>query len=235
MGLDIVELMMDIEERFGIRLSDDRAERMRTVSDLYVYLLARTHRIAPVPCPTSRAFYHLRRTLIGELGVDRARVRPSARLRDLLPAEARGTAGPRLAAALGLPDLDPAPRGPTARAFRTALAAVTAGALLLHLLLNLLPGPPVPVAVTLLIWLLALLLVCELFGIFWLEWRCFNPVPVPKVQDLVVRLVARDRDRYVDQDAVEPVWADLVAILSEHTGVPGDQIRPEQRFEDLLT
>jgi hypothetical protein len=26
------------------------------------------------------------------------------------------------------------------------------------------------------------------------------------------------------------VWADLVAILAEHTGIPAEQIRPEQTF-----
>lgn len=34
MGLDLVEIMMDIEERFGVRLPDDGVGRCRTVADL---------------------------------------------------------------------------------------------------------------------------------------------------------------------------------------------------------
>jgi hypothetical protein len=35
MGLELVELVMDVEETFGISLPDARASEMRTVGDLY--------------------------------------------------------------------------------------------------------------------------------------------------------------------------------------------------------
>src|SRR5262249_18846998 len=152
---------------FGVTIPDARAEHLRTFGDLYAYLLERTQWKEPTPCPTSRAFYRLRRTLTGELGVERARVRPAALLRDLFPADSRGATWPRLAAALGLPGLpdpDPPPRGPSRRAFGITLAATTAGVWLVYLLLFLLPGDAVPVAVGFLLWFLYALLVCLLFG-----------------------------------------------------------------------
>ena len=39
MGLDIVELVMTVEETFGIEIPDRDAERLRTVGDLYWYVL----------------------------------------------------------------------------------------------------------------------------------------------------------------------------------------------------
>ena len=33
-ALDVIELVMELEERFNIEISDDEAERMRTVQDV---------------------------------------------------------------------------------------------------------------------------------------------------------------------------------------------------------
>src|SRR5262245_39463590 len=68
MGLDVIELIMDIEDRFSVSISDADAQRVSTVGDLYVFLLARTRWGADGPCPTGRACYRLRRTLTQQLG-----------------------------------------------------------------------------------------------------------------------------------------------------------------------
>jgi acyl carrier protein len=39
MGLDAVELVMEVEERFGVRIADDEVLPMRTRGDLHDYLL----------------------------------------------------------------------------------------------------------------------------------------------------------------------------------------------------
>ena len=45
MGLDSVELLMDVEERFGIRIPDEEAAQMRTVAELYACILRRRVRL----------------------------------------------------------------------------------------------------------------------------------------------------------------------------------------------
>jgi len=55
MGLDIFLLVMDVEEHFGVRLNDERADGINTVGELYTFLLGQTRRSAPTPCPTARA------------------------------------------------------------------------------------------------------------------------------------------------------------------------------------
>ena len=40
-SLDIVELLMEIEEEFGVNISDDESERLRTVGDAVKFISAK--------------------------------------------------------------------------------------------------------------------------------------------------------------------------------------------------
>jgi acyl carrier protein len=46
MGLDTVELVMAIEEEFGIEVPDEDAENIRTLGDITSYIEARTENAA---------------------------------------------------------------------------------------------------------------------------------------------------------------------------------------------
>jgi hypothetical protein len=238
MGLDIMELVMAVEEHFGVTIPDERAEHIYTVGDLYRFLLARKGQRVPALCPTGQAFYRLRRTLTQEFGVERARVRPAARLRDLFPRETRAAAWPRLAASLGLANLpDPDPprkRRPSLKVLGIAAAVATVVAGLLYPVMLFVPdkNPMAPAVVCLIAWVGLLLLVCEFYGMIWLG-RWLERRIIPCVRDLVVRLVAYPPDPGAADPAKAAVWADLTAILSRQTGVPANEIRPEQTFNDL--
>ena len=83
MGLDLVELVMEVEDEFAITIPDADAEKIQTVGDLYQYVLQRTgHPAADAPppavCGSARSFYRLR-AAFGALGADRALVRPTPR------------------------------------------------------------------------------------------------------------------------------------------------------------
>ena len=39
MGLDIVELVMEVEDAFDVQIPDDRAGQMRTVGELYDFIV----------------------------------------------------------------------------------------------------------------------------------------------------------------------------------------------------
>jgi hypothetical protein len=235
--MDIVPVIMEVEERFGISIPDERAWPA-TVGELYLYLLGRTGRWAQGPCPTSQAFYRLRRTLTTEFGVDRRRVRPATRLCDLFPAASRGADWPRLAAALGLPDLPELPRRrvPTARAFRLSLAAVTAAWWLLYPILLLTAGDDFSFSYGLVIWLLLALLVCEWFGILWVAGSLdyLVLVRIPQIRHLAIHLAAHQVHRSAAGDPVaRGVWEELVSIIAAQAGVPAQEIHPEVAFSDL--
>ena len=90
MGLDLVELVMSVEERFEIDIPDAEAETLCTVGQLIAYV---QHRVDAVssgpPCLSQRAFYRARRALIEAAGVRRADVRPSTSIDALLPRRRR--------------------------------------------------------------------------------------------------------------------------------------------------
>lgn len=84
MGLDSVELVMAIEEEFGLDIPDRDAEKMFTVGDIYEWLKLRIATADPIACLTQRIFYKLRRALIENYRLERHLIAPDTRLTDLL-------------------------------------------------------------------------------------------------------------------------------------------------------
>jgi acyl carrier protein len=82
MGLDTVEIVLRIEETFGVDLPDDELGSVSTVGDLYKLLLSRLD--GSYACLSSRAFYRVRRSMVTVLGVPRRSIRPSTELQPLL-------------------------------------------------------------------------------------------------------------------------------------------------------
>jgi len=89
MGLEGVEIIIEIENEFKIDIPDKDIKRILTVGGLAQYvqhrLTGKTIAVAEIPCTTMRAFHMLRRTMMNAFGIDRAAIRPQAKLRSLLP------------------------------------------------------------------------------------------------------------------------------------------------------
>ena len=71
MGLDGVELVMAVEERFAITISDEEATSIRTVGDLEHLVTTKVAVTDKASCLTQRAFHLLRRSAIACFGVNR--------------------------------------------------------------------------------------------------------------------------------------------------------------------
>lgn len=84
MSLDSVELLMAMEEEFGLEVPDSDAEKMVTVGLAYEWFKDRVASADPVACLTQRVFYKLRRALVKNYGLDRNEITPNTRLTDLL-------------------------------------------------------------------------------------------------------------------------------------------------------
>jgi acyl carrier protein len=84
-GLDSVEIVMELEERFGINLPDHELHTARTVADLAALVIARLPKTGSPVCPTACSFYRLRRALMAVTGADRDSVRPSVGMDQFLP------------------------------------------------------------------------------------------------------------------------------------------------------
>jgi len=110
MGLDTVELVMEIEEAFGIRFRDEDLEQIQTVGQVYEFLLERLPAGSlggPTVCLSAVSFYRIRRGLMSVLGVPRGAVQPATRTESLLPCSGRKDAWAALATStqLELPPL----------------------------------------------------------------------------------------------------------------------------------
>jgi acyl carrier protein len=106
MGLDLVELVIEIESAFGIEIPDEDASNIQTVGQLYDYILAKlpspeSPRCSSPRCLSAVAFYSLRRALTDQLGVARRNVRPSTPIGSLIPVSHRRSEWQRLGGCLG--------------------------------------------------------------------------------------------------------------------------------------
>ncbi|TWU32630.1 acyl carrier protein [Novipirellula artificiosorum] len=103
MGLDAVEIVMEVEESFEITIPEDRAVNVRTVGDLYAIVLDLTKDITRdhSVCVTAATFHLLRRHLIPHV-TDAQSIRPSWRIADTLPLRGRQRLWARLGHELDL-------------------------------------------------------------------------------------------------------------------------------------
>ena len=110
MGLDVVELVLDIEDEFGIHIEDAAVRRMATPAEAADYLLPLLRTNTSDPCPSQAGFYRLRRALVAIFGVPRNTVRPDTSLDDLFAGHKTRTSWFLLQHAVGaraLPQLRP--------------------------------------------------------------------------------------------------------------------------------
>ena len=101
MGMEDVELIMRVEDRFQVSLSDEDAQKMLTVGDLHEWLLAKVCTAPDGPCLSSAAFYRIRKALIETCGTSRNAVKPDSDLEQLVPTEGRPERWEQLGSAIG--------------------------------------------------------------------------------------------------------------------------------------
>ena len=83
MGLETVELILTLEDRFGIRIGDAATERIETVADLQAFIVAELERSGRDADP-QRVLAGIRAVLEADFGVPAKLIVPGARIvRDL--------------------------------------------------------------------------------------------------------------------------------------------------------
>ncbi len=102
MGLDAVEIVLQVEEAFSISITDAEASQVRTVGDMHDLVMKKIPQVDREQCLTAKAFYCLRRGLMQMTGRMRGDVRPDTSVDDILPPGRRRRSWPRLAEMTGL-------------------------------------------------------------------------------------------------------------------------------------
>jgi hypothetical protein len=84
-GLDAVEIVMEVEEVFDIRLEDAEVQKISTPRDMIEVVMGKVTQADAEACLTQRAFNLLRAALLLQLPLKRRDITPQARMADLVP------------------------------------------------------------------------------------------------------------------------------------------------------
>lgn len=84
-GLETVELVMGIEEEFGLEIPNEVAEQLFTVGDVYEYLRSQLENTDNEQCMSQKIFYKLRRALVNNFNLQRRMITPETDVSNLLP------------------------------------------------------------------------------------------------------------------------------------------------------
>lgn len=240
MGLDAVELVMRVEDTFGIKIEDHEYENVKTVGDLHKLVVrnrgrvpvgeeARNPREAP-SCLSLLGFLQLRRALTSLLNLPRRAVRPLTPLDTLFPRDQRPLRLGELERVLNL--RFPVPKRPPwmQGAFVFAWLALILGTV-----------PLLAVAgdfrVASLFGLITFAALLRVAWRFTAPYATFLEPALCTVGGLAKRIVALN---YAHLDSSSSSRADdvmlvLIEIISDTLGIPAEQIAPDKRFvEDLL-
>ena len=105
MGLDAVEIVMEVEEAFDIRLEDAEAVKVSTPRDLIELVMGKVAQSDAAGCLTQRAFNRLRAALLRQLPLKRQDIAPQVKMAALAPRANRKILLERLAAEIGTPPM----------------------------------------------------------------------------------------------------------------------------------
>lgn len=230
MGLDMVEIMLETEEKFGITLDSVDFTRVRTVADFAV-CVSRQLPTSIAVSPKVEAFRRLRDSMVAEAGVERKLIRPSARLDELFGSNRRvrwkrlRAKEPRLPR-LEMPHI-------LDRMFVVPAGIAICGTIFLPIALVASRGwsKPFLIALAFVLLLGAILLVLNRVS------RTQFPKGCQTVREICGRLTL-----YVgpsDPDGERLVWQirvldEVRRISADILGLPLDKVKPESRFvEDL--
>ncbi len=226
MGLDAVELVMDVEDHFGITIQDSEAERIRTVGDLVALIHGRLAAAHESSCPTLRAFLRLRTTLRETIGDSTFRIRPRQPIAQRLTAPQRRALWKRLAALLGSPPRDLRRPRVLRRILAASLVAILAGAVMAAAAIDIRIMPLT----------LALAALCMLgLHIATVRFRTMPPREWETFGDVAAKIVGvTTATKRLQLRSVEDVLVELRPLIVKVLGVNGDEVVAGARFvEDL--
>ncbi len=89
MGLDSVEILVNVENAFGITISNYEAEKIVTVGDIHNVVWRNVQGRQSMRCRSQQLFYKLRYLLINKFQVPREAMEPEASLNDIFPKKNR--------------------------------------------------------------------------------------------------------------------------------------------------
>ena len=214
MGLDGVELVLAVEEEFGISIADEDAENLQRPRQLADYVSAKLNvkDNQGQRCLSQMAFYRLRAALVSQLGCSRQDIKPETELRTLFNHDVRRQ-WRLLGEAVG-PGIFPSLKCKPRILWATRAIWLLGGLYTLWQAMSL-------------SWLLIIALVLGAIAI-WICTRWADQIPAQyrEVKDLLpfVQLVS------LEKLTPEVVLNRVIQIVATQTGISVDKISPDAHF-----
>ncbi|MBV9124606.1 MAG: hypothetical protein JO112_14715 [Planctomycetes bacterium] len=229
MSLDLIELVLEVEQEFGIGITQRDMESINTVGHLIDHVYAQVRIVQAAVCPTSHVFYRLRRALRAQLPLSRHTIRPSRMLAELVPESQRRRVWQHLQREeLRLPDLQLS--SPLSYLAKGLLLA--AGKFLAVVMITVLFAPflvPWWWQNGFAFWIVILVALA-----FWLGMRPLAvqvPARVGTIREAVLYLAPRAAVAGLTRESIA---AKVSQLVSENLGVPREKVTEESWFVDDL-
>ncbi len=221
------ELVLEIEEAFGISIADDQAVNIITVGDLYAAVLVASAGKTRNPnvCLSARTFYELRRYIRLHVagGETAIRIAPSTPVTDLLPYSQRRRTWDRMASDLNL--RFPALRRPSTIK-RLGCSVATAIALVCFMSIY----GTLTFGLSIFVTLLAFSFSLCLYFLLTVPFATLPDSTFLTLRGLTEQLLARNGSKLAnrhDAFSTRDVWMILCLILMEQLGVDREKIVPD--------
>ncbi|MBI5723647.1 MAG: acyl carrier protein [Planctomycetes bacterium] len=244
---DSAELIVRVEDCFGIKISDKEALEIYTIGELFKLVLRKLGQ-KPGPndltraCLTARTFYRLRLGLLGFKHCEGMRIRPDTPIEQVLPAKNRRKLWPELAKNIGL-KLPRLRRSAGIRKLVIPLCIIwiVAGWQIVRLVFpaGFYPSPSVEIFFAITFSGLAFIL------ILWMILTCHLVRTIPDCRNVgdLARDILGDNHAVISQEVgqgkiaqaemSEPekqVWAALLYIIADITYIKESELKPGDQF-----
>lgn len=230
MGLDTVELLMSIEEEFGINIPDEEVTCIYTMGQMRDYLGKHLREREKVHCLSQRGFYILRRALTTTGGFKRNEIQLDMKTGDCLPESDKREFWHRLSdhTKCRLPELVLDRRIKNAGFCLLAVAVVSAYSLLSRL------DADLAILGTLVILMPVGALLMLSLNVLQ-RYPKFVTVPpnlatVRKLSDYIGHHLYDCRENSPQGD----IWSRLCKLTADQAGIDSDNLEPETHFIELF-
>ncbi|NGZ83016.1 hypothetical protein [Duganella aceris] len=217
MGLDTVELVLAIEDEFGIRINHQIAKTLRTPGDVADYVMSRVRTEINSSCLAQVGFYRVRSVLVMTFNASHSDIHPTTPLAGLLHADIKH-AWPALGRALQADNFPP-----LVRPRRIVLAAVVAPTLITIAGMAWADIQPTIIAIS-----AAFVALCTNSGTSTM--RVVIPDNCSTVEALIPFVATTNAALWTR----ERVLATILQITSTQLGIPIEKIREDSTFVDEL-
>lgn len=230
MGLDSIEILLDVENTFDIKIPDAEAQRILTIGEFHEAVWSHLNIRQSDHCNSQVVFYRLRAAICECFSVSRKQVTLQSSPNMLFPGSNRRKEYKKLQSSLNWVFPSLTLPNPWSRIFGETAAVFLLGSILVELILVLF----FKYSPLIFLWTIALTGIGLLFSTLIEPFR--TNIDQPDMKSFVNQILALNLKKIMDGKGISRAEMELVIvnIISNRTGIDLSEITPEKRIGDDL-